>query len=111
MPSAAIVRGRVARRPPKNKPDDAVHAVSKGDDAPTIDAVLDGLESVVTELEGGDLPLEQALARFERGVALARQGSAMLDRVEERVEVLLAERDETVPFRPADDEAASQDDP
>ena len=83
------------------------------DDATTIDAVLDGLEGVVRELEGGDLPLEEALARFERGVALARQGGAMLDRVEERVEMLLAERDQAVPLS-ADaerdsDEALSDD--
>ncbi len=104
-----MVRGRVAR-PSNNKAstDDASHAVSNpgsGDaeaEAETVDAVLTGLEQVVTELEGGDLPLEEALARFERGVALARRGSAMLDRVEERVEVLLADRDETVPMQPDD---------
>ena len=64
----------------------------------TIDSILDGLESVVGELEQGDLPLEEALARFERGVDLARRGAHLLDRVEQRVEVLLAERDETVPL-------------
>ena len=80
---------------PKSTPDPAS---APADDATTIDAVLDGLEGVVRELEGGDLPLEEALARFERGVALARQGGAMLDRVEERVEMLLAERDQAVPL-------------
>lgn len=91
----------------KSAPD----AGSNGDAAPdatTIDAVLDGLEGVVRELEGGDLPLEEALARFERGVALARQGGAMLDRVEERVEMLLAERDQAVPLS-ADAESDSDD--
>ena len=79
------------------------------DDATTIDAVLDGLEGVVRELEGGDLPLEEALARFERGVALARQGGAMLDRVEERVEMLLAERDQAVPLSADGRDGASSD--
>jgi len=64
----------------------------------SIDEVLDGLEGVVTELEAGDLPLEEALRRFEHGVVLARKGSTVLDAVEERVEQLLADRDETVPF-------------
>jgi exodeoxyribonuclease VII small subunit len=68
------------------------------DDEPGIDKVLDGLETVVEELESGDLPLEQALARFEEGVRLARQGGKILDAVEERVEVLLADRDEAVPM-------------
>ncbi|MEM6993425.1 MAG: exodeoxyribonuclease VII small subunit [Myxococcota bacterium] len=67
-----------------------------------MDGILSGLEAVVTQLEGGDLPLEEALARFETGVALARRGSEMLDGVEERVEVLLADRDETVPMSDGD---------
>ncbi|MCA9708750.1 MAG: exodeoxyribonuclease VII small subunit [Myxococcales bacterium] len=63
-----------------------------------MDEILDGLEEVVQELEAGDLPLEDALRRFEYGVTLARRGSALLDAVEERVEQLLADRDEAVPF-------------
>ena len=106
-----IVRGHVARRTNARK--SAPDSESNGDaaeDATTIDAVLDGLEGVVRELEGGDLPLEEALARFERGVALARQGGAMLDRVEERVEMLLAERDQAVPLS-ADAESDSDEEP
>lgn len=63
-----------------------------------IDEILDGLEAVVHELEAGDLPLEDALRRFEHGVELARRGSTLLDAVEERVEQLLADRDEAVPL-------------
>lgn len=68
------------------------------EDAMGIDEILDRLETVVQALEAGDLPLEEALRRFEHGVGLARRGSAMLDAVEERVEKLLSDRDETVPF-------------
>lgn len=77
----------------------------EGPEAPTpgIDEILDGLEAVVAELESGELPLEHALARFEHGVGLARRGSALLDAVEERVEQLLAERDQAVPFEGEDD--------
>jgi exodeoxyribonuclease VII small subunit len=63
-----------------------------------IDEILDRLEGVVQALEAGDLPLEEALRRFEHGVGLARRGSALLDAVEERVEQLLSDRDETVPL-------------
>lgn len=61
-----------------------------GGAGPKIDEVLRQLEDVVGALEGGELPLEQALARFEEGVKLARQGGTLLDAIEERVEVLLA---------------------
>jgi exodeoxyribonuclease VII small subunit len=68
------------------------------DDTMGIDEILDGLEAVVAELEAGELPLEEALRRFEHGVGLARRGSTVLDAVEERVEQLLADRDQAVPF-------------
>lgn len=85
-------------------PSNVVAPGPDGGDGPTIDAVLGGLEKVVEQLEGGDLPLEEALARFEQGVALARRGSAMLDQVEERVQVLLAgDEGGTVPFVADDD--------
>lgn len=63
-----------------------------------IDDILGRLERVVKDLEGGDLPLERALERFELGVKLARRGSQLLDGIEERVEMLLADRDEVVPL-------------
>jgi exodeoxyribonuclease VII small subunit len=74
------------------------------DKAEGIDAILDGLEGVVKQLEEGDLPLERALERFEEGIRLARRGSQLLDAVEERVETLLADRDEVVPLRGGRDE-------
>jgi exodeoxyribonuclease VII small subunit len=82
----------VARTKKGVQPDPAVE-VAMG-----IDEILDGLEEVVQQLEAGDLPLEEALRRFEHGVGLARRGSTLLDAVEERVEQLLADRDEAVPF-------------
>jgi exodeoxyribonuclease VII small subunit len=81
------------------KDDDAVEEPSPG-----IDEILGGLEDVVRDLESGELPLERALQRFEQGVKLARQGSSVLDAVEERVEILLADRDEAVPMNRDEDE-------
>jgi exodeoxyribonuclease VII small subunit len=74
-------------------------------DGAGIDTVLDGLEHVVKELESGDLPLERALERFEEGVRLARKGGQILDAVEARVEMLLADRDEVVPLDAEAEEA------
>lgn len=56
---------------------------------PSLDAILSQLETVVRELEGGELSLEDSLARFEVGIGLTRQGKALLGAMETRVEQLL----------------------
>ena len=47
------------------------------------------LEALVERLEQGDLPLEEALKQFERGVALTRNCQAALKAAEQKVEILL----------------------
>ena len=76
-------------------------------EAPSAELLLGRLDEVVRELEGGELPLEQALARFEEGVKLVRDGERLLASVEQRIEILLAEG-ETAPFA---DESDYADDP
>jgi len=51
--------------------------------------ILDKLENIVRDLEDGGLPLEEALERFERGVALSREGAKRLRDVEKRIEEVL----------------------
>lgn len=46
---------------------------------------LEQLEARVRRLEAGDVPLDEALALFEEGVALARTCHAHLDAAEQRV--------------------------
>jgi exodeoxyribonuclease VII small subunit len=66
---------------------------------------LEELEALVVRLEGGDLPLEQALKEFERGVKLTRQCQTALQEAEQKVEILLkrTEAAEPVAFEPPDD--------
>jgi exodeoxyribonuclease VII small subunit len=47
------------------------------------------LEAVVQQLEMGDLTLDQAMALFERGMALAAQCNTRLDAAELRVQQLV----------------------
>lgn len=54
---------------------------------------LQELESLVEALETGDISLEEALAKFERGVTLTRQCRDLLKNAELRVDQLLAESD------------------
>jgi exodeoxyribonuclease VII small subunit len=46
------------------------------------------LESIVKKLEEGDVPLEQSLALYERGVQLSRFCHARLEEAERRIEIL-----------------------
>jgi exodeoxyribonuclease VII small subunit len=49
------------------------------------------LETIVAALEGGQLDLEDSLARYERGVALLRGCQAKLGEAEQRVTMLMGE--------------------
>ena len=60
------------------------------------ESALAELETIVKTLEDGQLPLEQSLERFERGIALSRFCHTRLEDAERRVE-LLTERGETRP--------------
>ena len=76
---------------------------------PTFEQALEQLESVVTRLEGGELPLEEALRTFEDGVKLARVCAARLEDAERRVRLLTKAPDGTeieVPFA-AENEGAT----
>lgn len=52
------------------------------------EAAIAELESIVRKLEAGDLPLEQSLELYERGVQLSRFCHAQLEAAERRIEVL-----------------------
>ncbi len=54
------------------------------------DDILARLRALVERLESGNLPLEEGLRYFEEGMDLCRQGAAVLDKAEKRVEVLLS---------------------
>jgi exodeoxyribonuclease VII small subunit len=65
---------------------------------------LKQLEDVVQKLEKGELPLEDSLAAFERGIGLVRQLSQRLQEVEQRVEVLLKSEAGKAVLRPMREE-------
>lgn len=73
---------RVKTKPPKTDP------------LPDFEKSLGELEALVARLEQGDVPLEEALKTFERGVALTRQCQSALRTAQQKVEVLLARNGE-----------------
>jgi exodeoxyribonuclease VII small subunit len=54
----------------------------------TFEDGLRDLEEVLDEIESGELGLEDALARYEKGVGLYRELTGMLKGAEEKVRVL-----------------------
>lgn len=57
--------------------------------AQTFEQSLARLEEVVARLEGGDLPLDEALERYEEGVRLVGRCRADLERAELKVKRLV----------------------
>ncbi|MBI2166772.1 MAG: exodeoxyribonuclease VII small subunit [Candidatus Omnitrophica bacterium] len=49
---------------------------------------LERLEKIVEELESGNIPLEEALKKYEEGVRLSRACSEKLTQAEKKIEVL-----------------------
>jgi len=59
------------------------------DKLPDFENSLAELEALVAKLEQGDVPLEEALKTFERGVRLTRQCQTAMRTAQQKVEVLL----------------------
>lgn len=53
------------------------------------ETTLKELEEIVSRLESGDLPLEEALGEFETAVKLVQQGQERLQKAEQRIQILL----------------------
>jgi len=77
----------------------------KAEQPASFETSLTQLEHIVSRLESGELPLEEALTEFERGVQLARAGQQTLQQAEQRVQILLSDdKDaELTPFTPEND--------
>ena len=63
--------------------------MSRNSKGPDFEQALSELEGLVERLERGDLPLDEALKAFERGVALTRHCQACLQAAQQKVEILL----------------------
>lgn len=73
--------------------------------AATFESALEELEELVERLESGDLPLDEALADFERGVKLTRECQKKLASAEQKVKLLMEENGQVqeLPFDADDD--------
>lgn len=58
---------------------------------PAFGEALSELETIVSQLESGQLELEDSLVRYERGVALLRQLQGTLAEAQQKVTMLIGE--------------------
>ena len=73
---------------------------------PSFEDALKRLETIVEELESGELSLEDSIARYEEGMKLSRRLTQTLDEAEKRIERLVENPDGTLETRahePADE--------
>lgn len=71
-------------------------------ETPDFEDALKELESLVRKLESGDLPLDESLDEFKRGVELTRHCQDVLDKAQLSVEQLMNVDDDASgqPFEP-----------
>lgn len=83
---------------------DQVAAGAEGENSASeeagFEAELDALENAVDELERGELTLEQAIERFERGFRSMKRCYALLRDAQKRIEVLCAGDDGETQWKP-----------
>ncbi|MHC5227009.1 exodeoxyribonuclease VII small subunit [Enterococcus sp. LJL99] len=64
----------------------------------TFEESLVELEEIVQRLERGDVPLEEALAAFQEGMALSKQCQDTLEKAEKTLTKIMTENNEEIPF-------------
>lgn len=77
---------------------------TKATELPDFEKALEELESLVEQLESGELTLDQSLEQFKRGVELTRHCQGVLEQAQQVVEQLIEPEDESsaVPFERED---------
>ena len=70
------------------------------------------LEQIVKRLESEELPLDESLELFEKGIRLSRFCNQKLEEVEKKIELILADskgQPKSEPFEPEEEDAATEE--
>jgi exodeoxyribonuclease VII small subunit len=70
---------------------------------PSFEEAMKRIEKIVSDLEKGDLPLEESLDRFEEAVRLARSCQTKLEKAEARIMKLVKSGDNGFTLEPLDE--------
>ena len=80
-------------------------------DAPSFEGAIVELQNIVAQLEDGSLPLEESMEQFERGISLLRNCYQVLEKAEQRIEVLTSVAEDGTVETDAFDASATFDSP
>jgi exodeoxyribonuclease VII small subunit len=69
-------------------PDTAANPATTDPAAPSFERALAELESIVTAMEAGQMPLQESLDAYQRGVQLLRQCRDTLSAAEQQIRIL-----------------------
>ncbi|MBD9835137.1 exodeoxyribonuclease VII small subunit [Enterococcus faecalis] len=69
----------------------------------TFEESLNDLEEIVQRLERGDVPLEEALAAFQEGMALSKQCQDTLEKAEKTLTKMMTENNEEIVFEESEE--------
>ena len=58
----------------------------------SIEEIFERLESIISNLESGDIPLDKSLALFEQGMTLAETCRVQLNAAEQKVQELMKDK-------------------
>jgi exodeoxyribonuclease VII small subunit len=83
--------------------------MAKTNNEKKFDEGMADLERLVARLEAGELPLEEALAAFEAGIALVRTLNQRLSEAEARIEVLTRDAEGALHLQPLEREQRSKE--
>jgi exodeoxyribonuclease VII small subunit len=81
-----------AGKSPKKAAGKAAKPAAPTEPGLSFEGALEQLETTVGRLEEGEMPLEEALELFEKGVSLSKQCTTTLEAAEKRIEILVADR-------------------
>lgn len=65
---------------------------------------MEELENIIKELESGDLPLEDAIKKFESGMKYSTYCNDMLDKTEKKISILLEDANGNIKEEPFENE-------
>ena len=78
--------------------------MSKQEHNKDFETSLKKLEKIVSDLENGELPLEESIKTFEEGVKLTKHCQNLLSKAEIKIQKLVESKDGSIDLEAFDDE-------